>query len=119
MNRRDMCLDFKAKRVTIEAHVSDDIRFGATLKLNKVDVPATDYEVQTFIFDFEGEDVSETYNFTYEKFDGLIKFKLEDSVTTEMGEARWSYVIVITMLDDYDRSYVNGALILTERSIVE
>jgi hypothetical protein len=121
MNRRDMCLDFRAKRINIDANVGDDIRFGMTLKLDKVDLPATDYDVATFIFDVDGNDISDDNNFSSDKADGLVKFVLEDFQTIAMGEGTYAYAIVITLTaegDDYDRSYVNGALKLYDRSDV-
>lgn len=121
MNRQGTCLNFKAKKVSIDAHVGDDIRFSVIVKLQKVDVPADVYDVETFIYSEDEEDVSDTYNFTFEKFDGLINFSIDDAMTTAMGPGRWIFAIVVTLLSesDYERSYVNGPLVLTERSNIE
>jgi len=121
MHRDGLCLDFRAKRINIEAHVGDDVRFSVTLKRNKEALPATDYTVETFIFNEDGSDYSSTHNFETDPQDGVVGFVLDDIATTDMGAGRWSYVIVITLTtdgDDYDRSYINGSFVLYERSII-
>lgn len=120
MERSTTCLDFRARKVNIEANVGDDIRFTASVKIDGVPVLETDFDVETFIFDLDGTDVSDDFNFTTTKLDGEVNFVMEDSVTTEMGPGKWTYAIVITLItqSDYDRSVVNGLFILESRGSV-
>jgi hypothetical protein len=118
MNRKGTCLNFRAMRVDIHGNVGTDIRFSTTILMNKEPAPATDYGIETRIFDKDGLDVSETYNFAVVKEDGLARFSMEDSVTSAMGPGTWTYSIdiILVLQDDYDRCYMNGAFELYERS---